>query len=282
MSSSMHVPLWRHTILRSALFVPADAPEKHDRAFDSDADAVIVDLEDAVAPASKDGARAMMIESLATKRPSASVALVRVNSPLTPQGQADIEALTHTRVEGIVVPKADPEAIAQAAFAGLPLVAMIETAAGVLRAAEIAADPSVAALALGTVDLCAELGIRDSLDGDELIAARSQVVLAAAAAGKQGPLDGPCMSLGDERALELETARARRLGFAGKTCIHPAQVAPVMRAFSATAQELEWARRVLDAFGDGSEGGLLVLDGQLVDEPVLRRARRVLDGERPS
>jgi citrate lyase subunit beta / citryl-CoA lyase len=240
---------------------------------------VIVDLEDAVAPAAKDGARAMLIESLAVERSSASVALVRVNSPLTPQGRADLEALTQTRVQGIVVPKADPEAIAAAASAGLPLLAMIETAAGVLRAAEIAAEPAVSVLALGSVDLGAELGIRDTPDGDELIAARSQVVLAAAAAGKQGPLDGPCMSLRDERALELEIVRARRLGFAGKTCIHPAQVAPVIRAFSPTAEELEWARRVVDAFGDGAEGGVLVLDGQLVDEPVVRRARRILDGE---
>jgi citrate lyase subunit beta/citryl-CoA lyase len=262
-------------ILCSVLFVPANAPEKHDRAFDSCADAVIVDLEDAVAPADKDGARAMLLESLAVERSSSSAALVRVNSPLTPQGRGDLEAVAQTRVEGIVVPKADQEAIAIAAEAGLPLVALIETAAGVLRAAEIAADPAVAVLALGSIDLGAELGIRDSPDGDELNLARSQMVLAAAAAGKQAPLDGPCMSPWDEGSLELQIARARRLGFAGKLCIHQAQVPAVMRGFSATTEELGWARRVVEAVGD--HGAVFVLDGEVVDEPVARRARRILD-----
>lgn len=268
--------------LRSVLFVPANAPEKHDRAFGSGADAVILDLEDAVAPAAKDSARAILCESLAVERSSFSLALVRINSPLAPQGRGDLEAVTQTPVDGIVVPKADLEAIATAASAGLPLVAMVETAAAVLCAAEIAAHPAVAVLMLGPVDLGAELGIRETPDGDELTAARSQMVLAAAAAGKQGPLDGPCMMPRDERALELEIARARRLGFAGKTCIHPAQIAAVARAFSPTEQELEWARGVVDAFGDGAERGVLLLDGEIVDEPVVRRARRILDGKSQS
>jgi citrate lyase subunit beta/citryl-CoA lyase len=268
--------------LSSVLFVPANAPEKHDRAFASGADAVIIDLEDAVAPAAKDGARAMLAESLARPRSSSSLALVRVNSPLTPQGCAELELLARTRVDGIVVPKADLEALAAAASCGLPLIALIETAAGVLRAAEIAADPSVAALALGSVDLSAELGIWCTQDGDELNAVRSQLVLAAAAAGKQGPLDGPCMSPRDERALELEITRARRLGFAGKLCVHPSQVAAVTRAFSPTERELEWARGVVDAFGDGAEGGVIVLDGEIVEEPVVRRARGILNGARRS
>jgi citrate lyase subunit beta/citryl-CoA lyase len=268
--------------LSSVLFVPANAPEKHDRAFASGADAVIIDLEDAVAPAAKDGARAMLAEWLARPRSSSSLALVRVNSPLTPQGCADLELLARTRVDGIVVPKADLEALAAAASCGLPLIALIETAAGVLRAAEIAAEPSVAALALGSVDLSAELGIWATPDGDELNAVRSQLVLAAAAAGKQGPLDGPCMSPRDERALELEITRARRLGFAGKLCVHPSQVAAVTRAFSPSERELEWARGVVDAFGDGAEGGVIVLDGEIVEEPVVRRARGILNGARRS
>jgi citrate lyase subunit beta/citryl-CoA lyase len=268
--------------LSSVLFVPANAPEKHDRAFASGADAVIIDLEDAVAPAAKDGARAMLAESLARPRASSFLTLVRVNSPLTPQGCADLELLARSRVDGIVVPKADLEALATAASCGPPLIALIETAAGVLRAAEIAAEPSVAALALGSVDLSAELGIWGTPDGDELNAVRSQLVLAAAAAGKQGPLDGPCMSPRDERALELEITRARRLGFAGKLCVHPSQVAAVTRAFSPTERELQWARGVTDAFGDGAEGGVIVLDGEIVEEPVVRRARGILNGARRS
>ena len=268
--------------LSSVLFVPADAPEKHDRAFDCGADAVIIDLEDAVAPAAKEGARAMLVQSLARPRSSSSLALVRVNSPQTPQGRADLESLAQARIDGIVVPKADLEALASAASLGLPLMALIETAAGVLRAAEIAAASSVAVLALGSVDLSAELGVRNTPDGDELNAARSQLVLAAAAAGIQGPLDGPCMSPRDERALELEITRARRLGFTGKLCIHPSQVAAVSEGFSPTGEELQWARAVVDAFGDGADAGVIVLDGEVVDEPVVRRARGILDGARTS
>jgi citrate lyase subunit beta/citryl-CoA lyase len=222
----------------------------------------------------------MLTESLARPRSSSSAVLVRVNSPLTPDGRADLELLAQARVDGIVVPKADLQALAAAAPADLPLIALIETAAGVLRAAEIAAERSVAVLALGSVDLSAELGIRDTPHGDALNAARSQLVLAAAAAGMQGPLDGPCMSPRDERALELEIARARRLGFAGKLCVHPRQVAAVTRAFSPTERELAWARSVVDAFGDGAEAGVIVLDGEIVDQPVVRRARAVLDGAR--
>jgi citrate lyase subunit beta/citryl-CoA lyase len=261
--------------LRSALFVPGDVPERHQRAFDAGADAVILDLEDAVAPTAKDAARQALTES-AAERGVGSLALVRVNSPHTALGREDLAALPRMGADGIVVPKADPEALDIAAELGLPLVALIETAGGVLGAAGIAAHPAVATVMLGPVDLGVELGVSEAPDGDELIAARSQIVIAAAAAGKRGPLDGPCLVPRDELALAQETARARRLGFSGKACIHPAQVAAVNRAFSPTREELAWARAVLDAFDGEAEGAAVLLDGEMIDEPVARRARQIL------
>lgn len=265
----------RLAALRSALFVPGDVPERHGRAFAAGADAVILDLEDAVAAAAKDTARELLTAE-AGARGGDSLALVRINPPQTPAGGADLAAVPRMGVDGVVVPKADLEALDAAAELDLPLVATIETAAGVLGAAELAAHPAVAAVMLGPVDLGAELGVAEAADGDELNFARSQLVLAAAAASKPGPLDGPCLLPHDELALARETERARRLGFSGKTCIHPAQVAAVNRAFSPTGEELEWARRVLAIFDGEAGGGVALLDGEMIDEPVARRARQIL------
>jgi citrate lyase subunit beta/citryl-CoA lyase len=265
-------------LLRSALFVPADAPGRHARAFESGADAVILDLEDAVAPAAKDAARQTLVES-AGERGSGAAALVRINSPHTSLGRADLEAVPRMGADGVVVPKADPEALDAAAGLGLPLVALVETAAGILRAAEIAAHPAVTNVMLGPVDLAVELGAREAHDGDELIVARGQLVIAAVAGGKGGPLDGPCLAPRDEGALAQEIDRAWRLGFSGKACIHPAQVVAVNRAFSPSPQELEWARSVLSAFDGDAENGVILHDGEMIDEPVARRARLILARE---
>jgi citrate lyase subunit beta/citryl-CoA lyase len=264
--------------IRSALFAPAAAPTRYKRALSAGADAVFFDLEDAVAASEKDAARDLLVEFLAGERPADSLALVRVNAPATPTGRADLEAVAKMRIDGVVVPKADPEAVALAAAAGLPLVALVETAAGILEAAEVAAAPAVEVLMLGPVDLAVELGVRESPSGDELIVARGQLVLAAAAAGLPGPLDGPCLRPRDERVLELEIERARRLGFGGKTCIHPAQIGPVAAGFSPNPAEREWARKIAAAFAAAGEG-VVEVDGEMVDQPVARRARRILAAE---
>ena len=137
------------------------------------------------------------------------------------------------RADGIVVPKADVESVEIAAAAGLPLVALVETAAGILDAAAIARHPAVDVLMLGPVDLSLELGVAAEAEGDPLATARGLLVLAAAAGGIPGPLDGPCVQARDPEALAAEIARARLLGFAGKSCIHPAQVEPVNAALRA-------------------------------------------------
>jgi citrate lyase subunit beta / citryl-CoA lyase len=264
---------------RSALFVPADAPSRHARAFAAGADAVILDLEDSVAPGAKDRARAELAESEAlSERIGSSPAYVRINSPLTPAGQADLEAAAGWGVDALMVPKSDPDAVGLAAAAGLPLIALIETATGIFRAPETLAHPSVAIAMLGPVDLAADLGVSESHDGDELLVARGILVLAAAAAEKPGPLDGPCVAVRDRAALAAEIARAKRLGFAGKTCIHPAQVEAVTTAFSPSQGEVDWAGSVIREF-EAAGGGVAVLDGRMIDPPVVLRARQILANE---
>jgi citrate lyase subunit beta/citryl-CoA lyase len=260
---------------RSALFVPADRPERHQKALDAGADAVIVDLEDAVAAAKKAEARQILVHSSAAGM-GGTECLVRINSPLLEEGRADLEALAAMRVDAVVVPKADATSVDIAAASGLPLVALVETAAGVLDAAAIARHPAVAMLMLGPVDLSLELGVEQDPGDDGMNTARGLLVLAAAAAGIPGPIDGPCVQVGDRAALALEIERARRLGFVGKACIHPAQVEPVNLAFSPTAEEIAWAERVAAALDSNNGAGVVILDGEMIDRPVVLRAQRIL------
>jgi citrate lyase subunit beta/citryl-CoA lyase len=265
----MHTP-------RSALFVPADRPERHQKAFDSGADAVIVDLEDAVAAGRKDEARQILVDSLASREGSTGC-IVRINSPLTDEGRADLAAVPTMRADAIMVPKADVESVEIAVTAGLPLVALVETAAGILDAAAIARHPAVDVLMLGPVDLGLELDVRHEPGEDGLTTARGMLVLAAAAGGIPGPLDGPCVRAKDADALAAEIERARRLGFAGKSCIHPSQIEPVNAAFAPSAEEVDWAAKALAAYEEADGSGVVVLDGEMVDLPVVLRARRILD-----
>ncbi|HEX4307270.1 MAG TPA: CoA ester lyase [Solirubrobacterales bacterium] len=265
----MHTP-------RSALFVPADRPERHQKALESGADAVIVDLEDAVAAAKKEEGRQILSDTLADRVDGAEC-LVRINSPLLDEGRADLAALPSMRADAIVVPKADVESVEIAAAAGLPLVAVVETAAGILDATAIARHPAVDVLMLGPVDLGLELGVSESPKGDPLFTARGLLVLAAAAGGIPGPLDGPCVQANDLEALEAEVARARMLGFAGKSCIHPAQVEPVNTAFAPSDEELAWATKVSAVYAEADGSGVVVLDGEMIDLPVALRARNILE-----
>jgi citrate lyase subunit beta/citryl-CoA lyase len=130
---------------------------------------------------------------------------------------------------------------------------------------------------LGPVDLAAELGVTETPAGDQMQTARGLLVLAAAAGGIPGPLDGPCVLPRDEEALAAEIERARRLGFAGKSCIHPAQVEAVNTGFAPSAEEVEWARAVNSAYEEADGTGVVLLDGEMIDLPVVLRARRILD-----
>jgi len=259
------------TRLRSLLFVPAHDARKIEKSRELRPDAVVVDLEDAVEPGAKDRARSALAALPA--HPSALV-LVRVNGPRSADFERDLEAARGAA--GIVVPKCESAAdVARAAVGSARLIPMIESAAGILAAPGIArASERVVALAFGAEDYCADMGIRRTSGGDELAPARAAIAHAARAAGRDA-IDGAFMDLADEAGLLADAARARAMGFSGKLLIHPRQIEPVHRAFAPDERDLDWARKVLEAF-EAAGGGLVVVDGRLVDAPVAAQARRIL------
>lgn len=243
------------------LFVPGDRPDRFAKAVASGADVVLLDLEDAVSAGAKDSARAAVGEWLVRGR-----AMVRINAPGTPWFEADA-SMVAARGVPVMVPKAETPGV----LAGFrEVVALVETARGVEGAGELAAVPSVTRLAFGSVDLAAELGVAPE-DREPFAYARSRLVIASAAARLAPPVDGVTTDLHDSARLEEDVRYARSMGFGGKLCIHPEQVAPVRDGFAPTEAELAWARRVVAA-GDG----VSVVDGRMVDKPVLARARHIL------
>lgn len=262
------------TTARSWLFVPADRPERVAKALASPAHAVIADLEDAVAPAAKDAARAALQALLATDGPPLAV---RINPEGTPWHAQDLALLASPRVRWVMPPKVeDAEALAALAARlqpGQQLVPLVETAAGLLAAPALARVPQVLCLAFGTLDFIADTGMADT--GADLDPLRVHLVVASRAAGIGAPLDGVAVALDDEAGLAASVRRARALGMGGKLCIHPRQLETVNAGFAPNAQELAWARRVLDALAAQPHGAVAV-DGKLVDRPVELRARALL------
>lgn len=261
-------------MVRSWLFGPGHSERILARVFDAGADEALLDLEDAVPPDRRAHARALVAEALATHP-----GWVRVNRPRTDDCAADLAAVGGL-ARGIRVPKV--ESAADVAWVrerldgrDVPLTAAVESAAAVLRAVEIAAAPGVVSLAFGNMDFGLELGV-DPADDQATLLARSHLVLASRAAGIEPPSDGVWGRYRDLDGLRQEAVRARRIGFFGKSAIHPAQVPVINEVFSPTAQELAWARRVVAAF-DASGGAATRLDdGEMIDVPVAERARRLL------
>lgn len=264
-------------IERSFLFVPGNRPERFDKACAAGADAVILDLEDAVAPAGKDEAREVVRRWL----DDGGCAWLRVNGTGTPWHKEDLALLQSRGILGVLLPKAEqPEevrALARATADSKPLVPLIETAMGLWNARDLASVEGVMRLAFGSVDFQSDLSIQG--DAEELLFARSQLVLASRVAGVLPPIDGVTIAIDDESVLVADVARARRLGFSGKLCIHPRQVSAIHAGFRPTADELEWARRVIEA---ADKAGLhaVRLDGKLVDKPVIDRAYALLQQAR--
>jgi citrate lyase subunit beta/citryl-CoA lyase len=272
--------------IRSILFSPGDKPHMLERALAASADVVVADLEDAVADSEKGRARLNVAEWLAghgERQDGARPRLaVRINAAETPHARADLEMTRSTHPDLILLPKAMVEDVRELnADAPGAIAAIIETPAGVQRSAEIARSPIVAVLILGQIDLANSLRLHSRPDGLELTYARSRLVVDSAAAGLLAPLDGAYPRFTDEDGLLREATIARDLGFGGKVCIHPAQVAPVNGVFAPTATELNWARRVVDAAEAGAlQGkGTVALDGEMIDRPVLMRARALLSAE---
>ncbi len=259
-------------IARSYLFVPGDRPDRFDKALAAGADAVIVDLEDAVAPASKATARNAVGAWLSAQKPI----VLRINADTTEWFAADLQVARLPGVAGILLPKAeriDGALQAICADTGKFLLPLIETAPGFEQARALASAPGVQRLLFGTLDFQMDLGIDG--EGDELAYFRSGLVLVSRLAGIQPPVDGPSTALDDAARVTADTHRARRLGFGGKLCIHPRQVAPVNAAFAPTTEDLAWAHRVLAA-AMASGGAAVALDGRMVDRPVILRAEQMV------
>jgi citrate lyase subunit beta/citryl-CoA lyase len=258
-------------LARSFLFVPGNRPDRFDKACAAGADAVIVDLEDAVPPADKLAAR----DALASWLSPAHPVLVRINSADSEWFRSDLALCGLPGVAGIVVPKAEraqdlAEVVTAGAAAILPL---IESAQGLWNGIELARSPCVQRLLFGAIDFSFNLGIREGYE--PLLYFRSQLVLVSRVAGIAAPVDGVTVALDNAAALREDTARARALGFGGKLCIHPKQVAAVNAGFAHGAADLAWAARVVAAAA-GSNGAAVALDGNMVDRPVILIAQQML------
>jgi citrate lyase beta subunit len=249
--------------VRSVLFLPASNRRAIDHARESAADLVILDLEDAVKAEDKDSARAAAVDAVAAKWPMPVA--IRVNGIGSEWHSLDIDAVARSAAAFAVLPRAISAHLVHevAEAVSKPLLAMIETAAGVLAAAEIAA---------GTNDLSADLQLPAGAGRQPLQTALQTIVLAARAAGV-AVFDGVFNDLDDLDSFAAECAEGRRLGFGGKSLIHPKQIAPCNAAFSPTADEIARARRLVEAFSGGAER----FEGAMIERMHVESARRVLD-----
>lgn len=252
------------------LFVPADRPERLAKAVAAGPDAVIADLEDAVAPDAKTAARERLAEALAGL-PAGTPLLLRINAKGTAWHAHDVAAAAGLPLAAIVLPKAESgtDILRVAGETGLPVVALVESARGIDRIDEVAG--AACRLAFGSIDYAADLAIGHTRQA--LAHARARIALASRLAGLPAPIDGVTAAVHDLGLLADDCAHAREMGFAGKLLIHPAQIAPARAAFLPSAVEMDWARRVLQA---APEKGAFMLDGAMVDAPVLARARQIL------
>ena len=272
---------------RALLFVPGDDARKIAKAAASGADCVVLDLEDGVAAGRKQVARETVASCLQTLDFGASEKLVRVNPVGSDLHPGDIEAALPARPDGFVIPKVESaeqvrEVVRRTSPAPLALLALVESALGVVRAAEIAAaDPRLAALLFGAEDLAGDLGATRTPEGAEMAWARGAVVVTAAAFSLQA-IDTVFVDLGDQERLSREAHEACEMGYAGKMAIHPKQIPVIQEAFTPSDQEIEKARRLVEIHTSHQAGGegVFVLDGKMVDWPMVRAAQRLLSRAR--
>jgi len=284
---------------RTFLFAPGNHPRRVEKALGLEADAVILDLEDAVAVSDKAAARKSVAEAL--RRPRRGRGYVRVNAPSTPFCYRDLVETLHDKVDGVFLPKVESAADLHAvdwlmaalerdqgiAEGSIDLVPIVETAAGVARVDRIVQARNlrpysgpwrVKRAAFGAADFSFDAGLAPSLEEPELASARDRVVLASRAAGMEAPLDSPWFHLRDMDGFRRALERSRRGGFQGRLCVHPDQVPVANQAFTPSADEVARAERIDAAFREvEAKGGAAVeVDGQMVDYPVVYRARAVL------
>lgn len=263
----------------SWLFVPGDRPERFAKAHAAGAHQVILDLEDAVSVATKSVARQAVTKWVGDGRD----AWVRVNAPGSAAYAEDVAAVKGCGALGVMVPKATADGVrtARQDLGGdLPLIALVESAVGLQQADRIARCDGVVALAFGSIDFAVDVDAEETWE--TMLFARSALALAARAAGLTGPIDGVSTAVRDPKQAGRDAAAARALGFGGKLCIHPSQVVPVNLGFAPSAEQLDWALRIAHAIGgverldEDDLSTALQVDGQMVDRPVVLRARRIL------
>jgi len=254
-------------IPRSYLFVPGNRPERFAKAYASGADSVIIDLEDAVPPGERIASRANAAVWVSPEHP----VLIRVNGADTEWFRDDIEMCAMPGVAGVVLPKA--ERTEDIERIGKPVLPLVETARGFWNVSALAHTPNVARLVFGSIDFQLDLGING--EGEELLYFRSQLVLVSRLAGLPAPVDGITAVFDSADPVRADTQRARRLGFGGKLCIHPKQIATVNECFGPAPEEEAWARRVIEAAATAG-GAAISLDGEMIDRPVLARALELL------
>ena len=267
---------------RSYLFAPGDRPERFEKALGSAADAIVVDLEDAVAPSAKSAAREAVATLLSAGREADRI-VVRINDEATPWFGADLELLRHGRARAVMLPKAERAQTITRVRSVCPDVAvlpLIESATGVLAAEALAAADGVQRLVFGTIDYALDMDLQGPLATTVgLDAAGARLALASRAAGRLPPVAGVTVAIDDEASLRSDLERAQALGFAAKLCIHPRQIATVHALLAPSADELAWAQRVLQA-AEAAGGAAVQLDGRMVDKPVIERARRTVQRAR--
>ena len=281
---------------RSWMFVPGHRQKMVDKALGLNADAIMLDIEDGVAPNEKDTARRQIAEALGRDRaPKSPARFVRINAIGHARMRADVEAVVRSGLDGLVLPKVETaddirqvesflserEPALKMARGGVHLLVAIESPRGLLNAPAIAASsPRIVGLMFGAEDYGREMGLPTKREGEaqDLIYARSALVVAAASAHVQA-VDGVWVDLKDPDGLARFAQQSRRLGFSGMSLIHPSQIDPINATFSPTTEEIDYAKQVLQAFeeanarGDGS----IALGGQLIDRPIVERARRTLE-----
>lgn len=263
---------------RTYLFVPGDRPERFAKAFASGADAVVLDLEDAVAADHKDAAR----EAIARWADAATSAqrertVVRTNDAHSPWLAEDLRLLRDARLHTVLLPKAESAEQVRHLGAELPgatVLALVESALGLARVEEVAAAEGVVRLAFGTLDFALDLDLDITASADGLAYAAARIGLASRLANRPAPVAGVTPQLDDEARLLGDLAWARHHGFGAKLCIHPRQISPIHAALTPDDQAIAWARRVLAA--DAASPGAARLDGRMVDRPVVLQAQRTL------
>jgi citrate lyase subunit beta / citryl-CoA lyase len=263
------------------LFVPGHDQRKLPKALSSDADAVIIDWEDAVPPGQKEAARAQTRATLASSNSTRRV-IVRINHPRTPYGMDDIGALTGLPLGGVMLPKVEAAAdlqIESLVKLNLPLIALIETALGVERVYEIArAHPLVERLAFGALDFVADIGGQWTAEGEAFQYAQSRVIIAARAAGLAETMGGVYPQIHDLEGLKRDTLKGRILGFRGKTVIHPSHISLVREMLKPTPEEVAEAQQIIQAFAEAvaDNRAALTINGRFIDPPVVRWAEQIL------